>query len=209
VAEAATKFYFCLASPYTWLAVHDLGRRYPEVGVLVDWIPSWEPDEVTLRMLLEAGGRSGPTGMSPAEDRYVRQDVRRLAGERGLTFTWPVDRSPWWEVPHLAYLAARRHGRGPEFVEAALRLRWQDGQDICDPAVIGRLAGPLGLDPVPLRTAVTDPALRAEGVQALLATERDGVFGVPFFVHGTETYWGVERLAAFAEAVQPGGCGRP
>jgi 2-hydroxychromene-2-carboxylate isomerase len=202
MAGAATKFYFCLRSPYTWLAVHDLRVRYPDLDGRVEWIPSWEPDEVVLRMLVEAGGRFGYTGMSPAKDRYIRQDVDRLARERGLTFTWPVDRSPWWEVPHLAYLAARRHGRGTEFVEAALRVRWEDGRDICDPAVIARLGTVIGLDPVRLRTADSDPALLAEGVQALLATERDGVFGVPFFLHGTETYWGVERLAAFAEAVR-------
>jgi 2-hydroxychromene-2-carboxylate isomerase len=200
-AGSGLKFYFSLRSPYSWLAYHDLGVRYPALADRLDWIPFWEPDEVSLRSLEEASGQFVYTPMSRAKHLYVLQDVRRLAGERGLAFTWPVDRSPWWEVPHLAYLVARRHGCGPEFIALAHRARWQEGRDICDREVVGELAQAVGLDPAELRGAVDDPQVRAEGVTALLSIYRDGVFGVPFFVRGYDKYWGIDRLPAFNAAV--------
>jgi hypothetical protein len=30
----------------------------------------------------------------------------------------------------------------------------------------------------------------------------DGVFGVPFFVHGREKFWGLDRLETFAESIR-------
>jgi 2-hydroxychromene-2-carboxylate isomerase len=201
-ARSALKFYFSLRSPYSWLAYHDLQTIHPGLGERLEWIPFWEPDELSLRLLAQAGGDFVYTAMSRAKHLYVLQDVRRLARERNLTVTWPVDRSPWWEVPHLAYLVARRRGRGPQFIAAASAARWRDGRDICDPEVIAALAADIGLDPGELRGAVDDPDVRSEGVAALLSIHRDGVFGVPFFVRGYDKFWGVDRLPIFAAAVR-------
>ncbi len=139
--------------------------------------------------------------MSPEKHRYILQDVRRLAGERGLEFTWPVDREPVWEVPHLGYLAAARHGVGAQYIALAARARWELGLDICDRTVIAGFAAELGLDAEELATASDDSGLRAEGVRVLLEIQRDGVFGVPFFVDHFDKYWGVDRLPAFAAAL--------
>lgn len=198
------RFYFSLRSPYSWLAYRDLLDRHAALAGRLEWIPFWEPDGHSLRLLAEAGGRFLYTPMSKAKHLYALQDVRRLAAERGLRPAWPVDREPWWEVPHLAYLVARRHGRGPEFIAGAYRARWEEGRDICDPRTIAGLAGELGLDEGELTGAVDDPRIREEGVRALLRIHRDGVFGVPFFVNRFDKYWGVDRLQAFADSVRAG-----
>ncbi|MEU5993614.1 DsbA family protein [Spirillospora sp. NPDC047418] len=195
------RFYFNLRSPYSWLAYRDLLGRYADLAARVEWAPFWEPDEPSLKLLAEAGGEFPYTPMSRAKHLYILQDVRRLAAERGLAIGWPVDREPWWEVPHLAHLVARRRGRGAEFVAAAYRARWEEGRDICDPATVARIGDGLGLDPAELTGAVDDPDVRAEGARALLEIYEDGVFGVPFFVNGFEKFWGVDRLAAFAASV--------
>jgi hypothetical protein len=49
---------------------------------------------------------------------------------------------------------------------------------------------------------VDDPQLRDEALGALRALDRDGVFGVPFFVAGREHFWGLDRMAAFAALVR-------
>ncbi|MFJ5721479.1 2-hydroxychromene-2-carboxylate isomerase [Streptomyces sp. NPDC093149] len=195
------RFYFSLRSPYSWLAWRDLLDRYPATAAAVEWVPFFEPDELSRKLLAEAGGAFPYTPMSPAKHRYILQDVRRLAAERELSFTWPVDRDPVWEVPHLGYLAAHRHGRGAEFIALAARARWERGQDICDRSVIGGFGPELGLDGEELASAADDPGLRAEGVRVLLDIQRDGVFGVPFFVDHFDKYWGVDRLPAFAAAL--------
>ncbi|GAA4548849.1 2-hydroxychromene-2-carboxylate isomerase [Amycolatopsis samaneae] len=196
------RIYFSLRSPYSWLAYRDLIGRYPALARALEWRPFWEPDETSLRALTGAGGRFHYTPMSKAKNLYILRDVRRLTAERGLDLTWPVDRKPHWEVPHLAYLAAAEAGRGPGFVALAYRRRWEQGADLCARATIADIAGELGLDPAPLTSAVDDPRLRAKGVAALLDLDRDGVFGVPFFCCGTEKFWGLDRLDGFATMVR-------
>ncbi|MFD5496842.1 DsbA family protein, partial [Streptomyces sp. NPDC127091] len=93
---------------------------------------------------------------------------------------------------------------GPEFIAAVYRARWEEGQDISDPAVIAYIAERLGLDPVRLSTACDDPAVREHGLGSLNSLYRDGVFGVPFFINGYEKFWGVDRLPGFVSSVRAG-----
>ncbi|MFE9402641.1 2-hydroxychromene-2-carboxylate isomerase [Streptomyces sp. NPDC006530] len=197
VDRKTPRFYFSLRSPYSWLAYRDLTNHHPDVADAVEWRPFFEPDAISERLLTEAGGTFPYTPMSRAKHLYVLQDVNRLAKSRGIDLSWPVDREPVWEIPHLAYLVARRAGRGPQYVAAAYRARWEEGRDICDRAVIADIGAQLGLDPAELAGASDDPALRAEGVRLLLDVCADGVFGVPFFVHGFSRFWGLDRLPEF------------
>jgi 2-hydroxychromene-2-carboxylate isomerase len=203
--DPTPRFYFSLRSPYSWLAHHDLVTHYPEVAESVQWRPFWEPDRTSQRLLADAGGSFPYVENSRPKARYILQDVRRLADHRGLRVTWPVDRRPHWEVAHLAYLVAARHGQGRQFIAHTYQARWQRGEDISDPVTIGRIAGELGLPAAALTGAVDDPQVRAEGLEALLALDVDGVFGVPFFVVGYDKFWGVDRLSLFAAAVRRAG----
>ncbi|CAM3751718.1 2-hydroxychromene-2-carboxylate isomerase [Kibdelosporangium persicum] len=202
VRSVRPRFYFSLRSPYSWLAWHDLLRDHWDLAEQLDWRPFFEPDSHSSALLAAAGGRFPYTPMSKAKSLYVLQDVKRLAAERGLSFRWPVDRNPIWEVPHLAYLVAARHGRGQDFITAAARARWHEGRNVCDPAVVASWGDELGIDGSELAGAADDPLMRAQGVQALLEIQRDGVFGVPFFTLRHQKFWGVDRLVAFTEAVK-------
>lgn len=190
------RFYFSLRSPYSWMAYRELLERYPDVADAVEWVPFWEPDVLSQRML----GEDFPySAMSRAKHLYILQDVGRLTKARGLPLKWPVDREPVWEVPHLGYLVARGEGRGPEYIAAVYRARWEEGRDICDRVTIAEIAASLDLDPTRVAAAGDDPELRAEGVEILREICQDGVFGVPFFVHRFTRFWGMDRLADFAE----------
>lgn len=191
------RFYFSLRSPYSWLAYRELVGSYPEVAAAVEWVPFWEPDGESSRLLGELGGEFPYSTMSRAKSLYVLQDVKRLAGELGVSFRWPVDRAPVWEVPHLGYLVAERAGLGKEYVALAYRARWERGRDICDRGVVGGIGRELGLNADEVAGACDDAELRAAGALVLMRICKDGVFGVPFFVHGFSRYWGMERLGAF------------
>jgi len=192
------RFYFSLRSPYSWLAYRELLDRYGDVAERLEWVPFWEPDALSERLLTELGGQFPYSAMSRAKHLYILQDVARLAKARGLSLTWPVDREPVWEIPHLGYLVARENGCGPEYIAAAYRARWEHGRNICDPAVIAEIGSSLGINAV----VSDDPARRAEGARILLEICRDGVFGVPFFVHGFSRYWGLDRLGEFADHIR-------
>lgn len=196
------RMYFSLRSPYSWLALHDLVTGHQDLVTAIDWRPAWEPDPESEARLQAAGGRVIYTPMSREKHFYMLGDVRRLAEQRGLRIDWPVDHSPRWEVSNLAYLAAAEAGAGREFALAVTRARWEHAADISDPATVAGIGAELGLDPDRLARAVENPALIAAGTQCLLAMYRDGVFGVPFFVHRREKFWGVDRLGAFLDRVR-------
>lgn len=198
------RFYFSFRSPYSWLAYHDLMTRHRDIAETLVWRPFWEPDQESTRLLADAGGRFSYVPMSREKSLYILADVRRLASARGLVFTWPVDRHPWWEPSHLGYLVAARENRGPAYIEAMYRARWLEGRDISAPETLKQVAIDSGLEPGPVLAAADDPDIRQEGLRSLLDIYRDGVFGVPFFVHGFEKFWGVDRLAEFAGAVRGG-----
>ncbi|MFF7559734.1 2-hydroxychromene-2-carboxylate isomerase [Streptomyces pseudovenezuelae] len=204
------RIYFSFRSPYSWLAFHDLTTHHPQVVESLEWRPFWEPDAPSERLLAEAGGRFPYTPMSREKHLYMLGDVRRLAARRGLTVTWPQDVDPWWEASHLAYLVAAAEGRGLAFAERVYRARWQEGLDISDRATIGRLAADVGVSADAAEHAADDDGIRAEGTRALLDIHRDDVFGVPFFIHRRQKFWGVDRLTDFLTALgEPTGQPRP
>jgi 2-hydroxychromene-2-carboxylate isomerase len=202
MAKKPPRWYFSLRSPYSWFAYRDLTKHYPDVLDAVRWIPFWEPDARSEELLEGIGVQLPLVPMAREKNFYILQDTRRLAEDRGLDVTWPIDREPVWEVSHLAYLVAEDAGVGREFVDRVYRARWQESKNICDPAVIGEIAADLGLDADRAAGAVDDPELRQRGVEILAASARDGLFGVPFFIHGHDKFWGVDRVEAFVAALR-------
>jgi len=194
-------FYFSLRSPYSWLAWHDLKQAYPRLLGRLRLVPFWEPDAAYRAALGQGGDAFLYTQMSKEKHLYILTDVKRLAAKRGITPSWPIDREPVWEVPHLAWIAAAEQGKGAAFIERVSAARWRQGRNICDPEVMADIGAELGLDPDRLHGAHADPLLRAAGLAHLQACIRDGVFGVPFFALGREKFWGLDRLPDFIAAL--------
>ncbi|UQX03484.1 DsbA family protein [Streptomyces sp. RerS4] len=197
-AAKPPRFYFNLRSPYNFFALHDLERDHPELLDRLAWHPFWEPDETSAELLERARGQFPYTPMTRAKQFYILRDVRRLAAARGLALTWPADRAPWWEPAHLTWFLAVDAGLGREWVARAGRARWLEGRDICDPDTVLELAVEIGLDADAVKGATDNAELRERATAALLNVQRDGVFGVPYFINGSEPYWGLDRVAEFA-----------
>lgn len=196
------RFYFSFRSPYSWVAARLLHDEYGVGPDEVEYIPTWEPDGATRALLEARGGKILYSTMSRQKHLYILQDIKRLTTRLGYPMKWPIDREPWWELPNLAYLAARREGKDRAFFWAAYRARWEEGEDICTVETVKRLAEASGLDPAVAAAAPDDAELRAEGAEALFRCYRDGVFGVPFFIKGYEKFWGVDRLELFIAALR-------
>ncbi|KUJ65271.1 isomerase [Streptomyces albus subsp. albus] len=196
------RWYFSLRSPYSYFAYRDLTERYPDVADAIEWIPFWEPDEVTQK-LLDADQVELPiVPMSRAKNFYILQDLRRLSKLRGFEMTVPVDREPNWEVSHLGYLVAADAGKGRDYIDAVYRARWIEGRDITERKTIAEVAEALGLDADAVSNASDDDEIRARGAAALTRSYKDGLFGVPFFVHGFNKFFGVDRLKPYVAAVR-------
>ncbi|GAA2974453.1 2-hydroxychromene-2-carboxylate isomerase [Actinokineospora diospyrosa] len=195
------RVFFALNSPYSWMAVRDLLARVPDVVHRADFIPFWEPDKTTEAALHARGAEIIYVPMSKAKHLYLLADTKRLAQERGYPLVWPVDVDPWWELPNLAWLHARRAGQAWPFYLALTEARWERGENICDPQVVRAAALACDMNPDTVLDAPSDPSLRAEGVDMLTAAYEDDIFGVPYFRLGRHRYWGLDRLEHFIAAL--------
>lgn len=197
------RLYFSLRSPFSWMALRRLEERLPNADEVLDFIPFFDPDAETARMLGERGGEFHYTQMSKAKHLYILNDTKRLAAKFGYAMRWPVDIDPWWELPHLGWLKARELGVHREFYRAVTRARWERGENICDAGVLGPVLAEAGLPVEPLLTAPSDPRLREAGVDALLSAHDDDIFGIPYFKWGMQKFWGLDRLDDFLAAFEP------
>jgi 2-hydroxychromene-2-carboxylate isomerase len=197
------RVYFSFRSPFSWMALRRLHERLPDAPAVLDFIPFWDPDEQTSRDLEAAGARFHYVQMSKAKHLYILQDTKRLTRRFGYRMAWPIDVDPWWEVPHLAWLKARRDGDEHTLYRALAEARWERGQDICDREVLAAAAGSAGLDGDALAAAADEPDVRREGTEALVRAWHDDVFGIPFFIAGRHKFWGLDRLEDFLDELLP------
>ncbi len=195
------RFYFHFRSPYSWI-----GARWMESvrsQVAVEYVPFWELDQTSRRLLAEHGGEHSYVPMSKAKHLYILQDIKRITTQLGFKLRWPPSpEQQHWEVPHLAYLFARRAGLGDPFFDGVHRARWEQGRDVCDPNTIAAIASECGLDPAGASRAHEDESIRKESVQEMMRAYEDGVFGIPFFVHGYDKFWGIDRFALFLRSLR-------
>ncbi|RYJ31225.1 oxidoreductase [Streptomyces sp. L-9-10] len=148
------RLYFSLRSPYSWMAVDQLEHRLPRATELIDYYPFWEPEPLLRQALHDRGAEVLYTPMSKAKHLYMLGDVKRTATRFGYPLAWPVDQlGQEWELPHLAWLAARRRGEEHVLYRALVEARWHRGERIYDEDIFIRTADAAGLD---------GPALRSE-----------------------------------------------
>jgi 2-hydroxychromene-2-carboxylate isomerase len=197
------RLYFSFRSPYSWLAVNRLREAVPDVFEAFDLYPYWDPDEQTSRGLADRGGEFHYVQMSRAKHLYMLLDTKRVAERQGRVMAWPIDVDPWWELPHLAWLYARREGRMIEFYDAVTEARWGRGEDVCTADVVHAAAKQAGLDPDGAVRAPDDLSLRTEAVDCLYQAYLDDIFGIPYLKWGRHRYWGLDRVDAFLQAWQP------
>ncbi|HEX7872709.1 MAG TPA: 2-hydroxychromene-2-carboxylate isomerase [Sphingobium sp.] len=184
-------FWFDFASTYSFLSAMRIEDEAARRDVTVRWRP------FLLGPIFAAQGWSdSPFNLYPAKGRYMWRDLERRAERFGIALCRPDPDGP--AFPQASLLAARAAlvaldaGQGPAFCKAVFAAEFQQGQDIADPAVIGRIGEAVGLGDV-LTQAVSAPikaGLRGN-VEEAIAT---GLFGAPSFVVNTELFWGDDRL---------------
>jgi 2-hydroxychromene-2-carboxylate isomerase len=199
--ELKPVLYFSFRSPYSWLAVERLRKTMPDMHERIHFIPAWNPDPEFVAQLSRCNRGFRYVEMSAAKHRYIVADVRRLARRDGLKLIWPVDRAPWWELPNLVWLAARRAGADRQLYAGIVTARWERGEDICDPQVLRQLATEAGLNADTVATAPRDPDIQADGLQCLISAWDNDIFGYPYFRLGRHRFWGIDRLADFLDVL--------
>jgi 2-hydroxychromene-2-carboxylate isomerase len=189
------KFFYAYRSPYSALAADKV------FAAAQDW-----GDEVTIvphQMALDADVAFADPTAIPDKVAYIVQDVIRLYGARGLRVGIPdpfdIDFTPAARATHAAIAA----GFGLAFIREASLLRWSEGKNLTEEAVIGEAATRAGWQADAAIAAMSNADYDAAIAADKTATRDSKVFGVPFFIvedeSGQEPFWGQDRWAMMLE----------
>ncbi len=196
----AIEFIFDFASPNAYFACRALPPILARTGARLDITPC------LLGGIFKATGNKAPfLAFTPIKGKfeYEMLEIKRFVARHKL------DRyrlNPHFPVNSLmlirAFIAARKQGVGPAFLEMGLKGMWEEGLNLDDPEILKAAIDAAGLDSAGLLAAA-----RSEAVKQVLAgntaraVER-GVFGIPTFFVGPEMFFGKERLGQVEEAVE-------
>src|SRR2546428_1474587 len=147
---ARPRFYFSFRSPYSWVGARKIEAQFPHHRLSLEYLPYWEPEPETRAELTARGGELLYRPTSQARQLYILQDVKRIWSKLGHRAVWPGDgESPCSELPHMAYLHARRCGRDPEVFWAVWRAGWGEGGGVTEVGTTRWDGGAPRPDPAP------------------------------------------------------------
>jgi len=179
-AKNTVHFYFSFRSPYAWLAFYRLSKIAGLLPVNIDYIPIFPASDA-------------PAG-NPKKMAYVAEDIGRFVNAYGLTLHWPKPFDTDWRRPHTSFLYALDQGCPIEFGLAAFAARFSQGRDIGEDNTLAEIAKQCGLQPNHVIRKADDASLQRRVIKGVIRSQREDVFGVPFFVYGGNKYWGNDRL---------------
>jgi 2-hydroxychromene-2-carboxylate isomerase len=194
IAAQLTRFYFSFRSPYAWFAAERFEHELSGCHYTLELVPLYPTAETFP---------NDPVRL-PNKLRYVMVETARLAREYGLPLRFGAAIDTDWAKAHAAFLGAAQQGAGVRFMRAMFRARFCDAQDLASDDVLQVVAEACELSPQAILAAAHSPVLQAEvSANFKLGQDRDGIFGVPSFVHQGQLYWGHDRLGSLRRALAP------
>lgn len=186
---ARIDYFFTTLSPYVYLSGQRLEAIAARHGATIAYRP------VDPSALFARTGGLPPGQRHESRRAYRLQDLRRQSAKTGLAMNlqpafWPVNPAP----SAYAIIAAQAAGGGDigGLAHALARACWAEERDVSQDEVIRTALAAHGFDPL---VADRGMLMAAETYGANLeeAVTR-GVFGMPFYIVGSEAFWGQDRL---------------
>ncbi len=181
-------YYFSLISPFTYLAGDRLERVAESRGAEIRYRP------IDFIKVGTETGWTPPPKRHPSRIEYRRQDLIRLSERESRPINlapayWPTETLPASTTVVAAGLAGIDPG---PLARIYLRKVWADEENIADADTVAKALSEAGISEDDIATH------REEGERLYLEYTRDapdsGVFGVPFYIVGSERFWGQDRL---------------
>lgn len=176
------KFYYDVASPYSYLAFARIQDVAKASGVSVLYRP------FLIGGVFRATNNQMPSS-NPARGRYMLKDLKRWSEAYSIPFKFSSS------FPHNSLLAMRTITAAPEVDRIRLAAKifsaaWVSDQDI---GHVDALREILGDDAIYLGHA-NEQQVKDELRRVTDEAVAVGAFGAPFFVVGNEEFWGNDRL---------------
>ena len=199
---ATVEFFFDCSSPWTYLAIHNLGPILEETGARVVWRPILVGGVFNAVNESVYEQRANPV---PAKLRYYGKDLRdwaRAAGlEIGSPSVFPVN-----SVKAMrGACVALEEGCLPAYARAVFEAYWRDDQDISKDEALRKVVARVGVDEEAFFAKIAAPGTKQKLRHATDELIRRGGFGSPtMFVDGDDMYFGNDRLPLVRAALLRG-----
>ena len=190
----APVFFYDFSSPYAYLSAHRVDQTLPVV-------PRWQP--IMFGALIQAIGKV-PWSMREGPDRDAQmRECEERAAALGLPLQWPRGwpTETYSVIVLRAALVAEELGLLREFSRAAYRQGLGLGRDLTALDVVLEAASEAGVEEVAVREGVERAEIK-ERLRRVTDEARElGVTGIPTVYAGGELFWGDDRLADAAAAI--------
>jgi 2-hydroxychromene-2-carboxylate isomerase len=188
MAETQIDFWFTMGSTYSYLSVMRLAEVERAHGIAFRWRP------FHLLLILQEM-KHVPFADKPAKSNYMWRDIARRTAMYGMPAILPAPYPAKQSVTaNLVALVGMGEGWGADFVRAAYRRWFQEGEETGSEPNVSSSLRDIGQDP----DRVLKLASASEANDLLLAetkaAKRLGIFGSPTFAAGREIFWGDDRL---------------
>jgi 2-hydroxychromene-2-carboxylate isomerase len=198
MAEAQIEFWFTMGSTYSYLSVMRLADVERAHTVKFRWRP------FHLLLILQEM-KHVPFADKPTKSHYMWRDIERRAAMYGLPVKVPAPYPAKQSIAaNLVAIVGMREGWGADFVRAAYRRWFQQGEETGSEPNLSSSLHDIGQDPARVLALAN-----SEEVNALLLSETDaarqlGIFGSPTFTVGKEIFWGDDRMGDAISWLQHG-----
>ena len=133
---------------------------------------------------------------------YQQKDIMRFIAKHDLTeFTFNSNFPVNTLMMMRAAIVIEEQGRLNEYVEAGLKMMWEDSLKMDDPEVFSEELTKAGFDGNALLAATQDPAIKAKLLEKTNAAVERGAFGVPSFFVGDEMFFGKDHLVQLEDEI--------
>lgn len=192
-------FIFDFASPNAYFAHKALEGVLERTGAQANYIPC------LLGGIFKLTGNQAPMiafANVKGKNDYMMLEVGRFIKKHKLAKFKMNSAFPVNSLMLIrAAIACEQDGRLMEFIDAGLRLMWEDDKKMDDPAVFVEEITKAGFDGAKLLERTQDPEVKAILASNTQAAVDRGVFGVPTFFIGDEMFFGKERLSQVEEEI--------
>jgi 2-hydroxychromene-2-carboxylate isomerase len=198
---AEIECFFDCASPWSYLAFHNLPAVAREFDAEIAWRPFLVGGVFNAINPSVHAARDHPV---PAKAEYMKKDLQDWADQAGLRIIFPPTVFPVNSVKAMrGCLVLAAEGKLLPFARAVFEAYWAEDRDISHPDVLAGICRQIGVDPDHLLAAIEAPSIK-DGLRASTQELMDrGGFGSPtIFVGGTDMYFGNDRLGLVRTALQ-------
>lgn len=199
MSEITAEFLFDFGSPNAYMVHRTLPALEARTGVTFKRVP------VLLGGIFKATGNQPPMmafGGIKNKMEYEQLEMQRFITQHGLSaFAF----NPNFPVNTLllmrAAIAAEQQGILGDYMEAGMRLMWEDQQKMDDPEVFVAALNASGLDGDALLAETQNPSIKAQLITNTEQAVERGVFGIPSFFVNNEMWFGKDRMDQVEQAI--------